>query len=155
MVDLAPSRAALESVFRVKYGEPASAWWGPAMRWRFGYFNPDDVYEALLDGLVGAQTRWLDVGCGRDLFPSNRPLARTLADRCRLLGLYARDRQPAHEARADEACEFTAERMIEIELARRDRQHGHRHTVAELLPDANGQPRIPSRQPWKAPQPGA
>jgi hypothetical protein len=75
------------------------------------------------------------------------------ADRCRLLELYARDRQLAHEARAEEACEFAAERMIEIELARRDRQHGHRHTVAELLPGPDGQPRHPGRQPWTPPQP--
>lgn len=27
-------------------------------------------------------SRWLDVGCGRDLFPNNQALARMLADRC-------------------------------------------------------------------------
>ena len=53
-------------------------------RW-FRYFNPDDWYEALLDSLVSENTRWLDVGSGRDIFPSNQKLARELADRCQLL----------------------------------------------------------------------
>jgi SAM-dependent methyltransferase len=58
------------------------------MRWGFGHFNPDDHYEALVDSLVGARTRWLDVGCGRNLFPSNEALARLLASRCnRLVGV--------------------------------------------------------------------
>jgi SAM-dependent methyltransferase len=51
------------------------------MRWRAGYFTPDDHYEALLDTLVEPGTRWLDVGCGRALFPNNPDLSRELADR--------------------------------------------------------------------------
>jgi SAM-dependent methyltransferase len=82
-----PSEAALREIFRLKYGDPAPGW-GPQMRLRAGYFNPDDHYEALVAGLVRPQTVWLDVGCGRDIFPSNRALARLLADRCRrLVGL--------------------------------------------------------------------
>ena len=79
-----PSEAALREIFRLKYGDPATGW-GPQMRMRAGYFNPDDHYEALVAGLVRPQTVWLDVGCGRDIFPSNRALARLLADRCRRL----------------------------------------------------------------------
>ena len=85
---LPPSEGALRDIFRLKYGEPASTGWGPRMRLSAGYFNPDDHYEALIASLVGERTRWLDVGCGRDIFPSNRALARRLADHCRrLVGL--------------------------------------------------------------------
>ncbi len=58
------------------------------MRARFGYHSPDEVYEALVWRMVGAQTSWLDVGCGRHLFPSNTPLARELAAKAkRLVGV--------------------------------------------------------------------
>ena len=80
-----PTRERLERVFRLKYGEPDELNWGPRMRLQRGHFTPDDVYEALVDSLVGDDTVWLDVGCGRDLFPSNRRLAQALADRCRRL----------------------------------------------------------------------
>jgi SAM-dependent methyltransferase len=50
-----------------------------------GYFTPDDHYEALLNRLVTPETRWLEVGCGRDIFPQNYRLARELSQRCRLL----------------------------------------------------------------------
>lgn len=80
-----PDRAALEDVFRLKYGDLATTGWAPRMRHRFGYFTPDDVYEAMVARLVTPGATWLDVGCGRDIFPSNRPLARRLADRCGLL----------------------------------------------------------------------
>lgn len=72
-------------VFAQKYGRAPDLGWGPAMRQRFAYYNPDDHYEAAVCDLVGAETRWLDVGCGRELFPSNRVLAADLAQRCRHL----------------------------------------------------------------------
>ena len=31
------------------------------------------------------ETSWIDVGCGRELFPSNRPLAKRLSERAKLL----------------------------------------------------------------------
>jgi SAM-dependent methyltransferase len=55
------------------------------MRLRFNYFNPDDYYEATVAKLVKGGCNWLDVGCGRHVFPSNARLARILADRCALL----------------------------------------------------------------------
>jgi 2-polyprenyl-3-methyl-5-hydroxy-6-metoxy-1,4-benzoquinol methylase len=75
----------LLDTFRRKYeaGEPAG--WSPRLRRRFGYFNPDDIYEATADSLVGPATAWLDVGCGRDIFPSNLKMAGLLADRCQIL----------------------------------------------------------------------
>lgn len=83
--DLVPTRQDLERLFLIKYGDLESCGWSPRMRHRFGYFNPDDQYEALVDRLIGEQTVWLDAGCGRFLFPSNAPLAKLLSDRCAYL----------------------------------------------------------------------
>jgi SAM-dependent methyltransferase len=79
------SRQELETIFHIKYGRAGDLGWGPRMRLLFGYFNPDDQYETLVAKLVNKNTRWLDVGCGRDLFPSNRALARQLSERCAFL----------------------------------------------------------------------
>ena len=80
-----PSPAELERIFRMKHGDPAAWGWGPRLRHRFGYFTPDDVYEATVAALVADGCTWVDVGCGRELFPGNRPLAEALAARCALL----------------------------------------------------------------------
>jgi SAM-dependent methyltransferase len=79
----------VEMVFRLKHGTPPRRWWtGPGMRRRFGFFTPDDYYEALVAHLVKPETAWLDVGSGRHVFPDNPPLARLLAARCcRLVGV--------------------------------------------------------------------
>lgn len=79
-----PTAAELREVFDLKHG-PAEGH-GPNVRlWkRLGYFNPDDVYEATVAGLVGPGTAWADVGGGRSPFPNNEPLARLLAARCGL-----------------------------------------------------------------------
>ena len=82
MIEAAPH---VSQILDLKYG-PRPAWgWGPILRDRFGYISPDDWYEATLFNLVTAGTSWLDVGCGRDIFPSNRRAAELLAQRCRLL----------------------------------------------------------------------
>src|SRR5215813_9149587 len=75
----------LYEVFRIKYGELSTTGWAPRMRFRFSYFSPDDYYETMVAKLVYEGCSWLDVGCGRNIFPSNRSLARLLADRCGLL----------------------------------------------------------------------
>ncbi len=72
----------LAKVTALKYGDLTQAGWGPRLRDRFGYFTPDDLYEAKVWSLVRPETDWLDVGCGRDIFPSNQAAARLLADRC-------------------------------------------------------------------------
>jgi SAM-dependent methyltransferase len=83
--DLNPTREELEEVFRLKYGDPRTTGWGPRTRHRFGYFTPDDFYEAVVAKLIYEGCSWIDVGSGRDLFPSNKPLARTLSTRCKIL----------------------------------------------------------------------
>ena len=84
-VDLLPSTDELRDVFLAKYGQPDKM--GPMQRlWRrVGYYSPDDFYEALVAKSVHEQTSWLDVGCGRNVFPGNERLADLLARRCRLL----------------------------------------------------------------------
>ncbi|MCA8943140.1 MAG: class I SAM-dependent methyltransferase [Planctomycetes bacterium] len=78
---LAPTRAELLEIFRMRHGDLESTGWQPRMRQRFGHFTPDEHYEALVAKLVTDGCRWLDVGCGRKLFPSNVELAETLSKR--------------------------------------------------------------------------
>ncbi len=75
----------LQQVFDLKYGQGQDVGWGPRLRLRFKYFNPDDYYEAMVAKLVGEGCAWVDLGCGRELFPDNQKLARVLADRCETL----------------------------------------------------------------------
>jgi SAM-dependent methyltransferase len=82
---LEPTGAELDEVFRLKHGAPETYGWMPRAWVRFRYFNPDDVYEALVARLVTAGCSWMDVGCGRAVFPTNGPLAGLLAGRCGLL----------------------------------------------------------------------
>lgn len=79
------TQSELIDLFDLKYRASGTLGPDPARRLRFGYFNPDDHYEALLRRLVHHEARWLDVGCGRNLFPSNRALASELSERCKLL----------------------------------------------------------------------
>jgi SAM-dependent methyltransferase len=79
--DEAVTRADLEAILRLKYGEPAAWGWSVRMSYEADYFTPDDYYEALVGKLVQQDAPWLDVGCGRDLFPHNQPLASLLSER--------------------------------------------------------------------------
>jgi len=75
----------MPDVLHFKYGDPAFRGWTPILRERFGYCSPDDWYEATLFHLIGPDTDWLDVGCGRRVFATNPEGARHLAATCRLL----------------------------------------------------------------------
>ncbi len=75
----------MERFWTAKYGDVALTGWRVRLRRRFHYFTPDDFYEAAVEQRVHSSTRWLDVGCGRNLFPSNSSLSRALASRCRRL----------------------------------------------------------------------
>jgi SAM-dependent methyltransferase len=77
--------AARRDVFHIKTEGFDQLGWSPRMRQRFGYFTPDEWYEAIILLLVDKNTEWLDVGCGRGLFPFNPNLERLLSSRCRLL----------------------------------------------------------------------
>ena len=78
---LSPSKSELIAIFDTKYSRTAVMGWGPRMRRDFDYFTPDDQYEAIVAKLVGNGTWWADIGCGRDIFPSNPELAKTLSER--------------------------------------------------------------------------
>jgi len=80
-----PTPADLERAFGLKVRDLATAGWGPRMARRFGYYSPDDYYEAVMLRLASEGMAWLDVGCGRAIFPSNPALARLLADRVKVL----------------------------------------------------------------------
>lgn len=81
----APDRSDLMAVFNRKYRREKELGWGPRTRLRFDYFNPDDHYEALVASLVRPGIFWADVGCGRDIFPSNPELAGELSRRSAVL----------------------------------------------------------------------
>jgi 2-polyprenyl-3-methyl-5-hydroxy-6-metoxy-1,4-benzoquinol methylase len=80
-----PLAEACQEIFRLRMPESGPLGWSPKLRSQFGYYTPDEWYEAALFCLVDAKTDWLDVGCGHDLFPSNRKLADVLSARCHLL----------------------------------------------------------------------
>jgi len=83
-----PDEPSLRQMFHRRYGPTRRLGWGPRMRLDCGYYTPDDVYEALVAGLVVQGISWLDVGCGRELFPNNLGLAEALSKRCaRLTGV--------------------------------------------------------------------
>lgn len=85
MAQLDVTSEELEKLFLLKYGPVETTGWSPRRRHEFGYYSPDDYYEALVDKLVTPTTRWLDVGSGRDIFPSNKKLAELLARRAEKL----------------------------------------------------------------------
>ena len=83
-----PDEASLRQMFHRRYGSSETLGWGPRLRQQCGYYTPDDVYESLVAGLVVPGVSWLDVGCGRELFPNNLGLAEILSRRCaRLTGV--------------------------------------------------------------------
>jgi SAM-dependent methyltransferase len=75
----------LRGLVAQKHGDPATAGWGVRRRHRFGFFTPDDHYEALVRRFVEPGTRWLDVGGGTSVFPHNAALAGELSQRAALL----------------------------------------------------------------------
>lgn len=75
----------IERFWSAKYGDVTCTGWRVRLRRCFRYFTPDDYYEATVDKHVNSGTVWLDVGCGRNLFPSNTSLSRLLASRCQRL----------------------------------------------------------------------
>ena len=79
---LLPTPAEMAVLFRQKFGDPDAVGWAPRRRFRFGYYLPADVYEALVSKLVVPGCAWLDVGGGHAIFPENPRLARDLVSRC-------------------------------------------------------------------------
>ena len=82
-LEITPS--SLTETFEQKYRRKGRLGSGPARRLRWGYFSPEEHYETLVNQLVTGETRWLDVGCGRAVFPSNPTLSKELSQRCTML----------------------------------------------------------------------
>jgi len=62
-------------------GSVENVGWRPLLRDRYGYFQPEHYYEAIVAQLVTPGCRWLDVGGGKAIFPNSPRLSRELADR--------------------------------------------------------------------------
>ncbi|MBI5851029.1 MAG: class I SAM-dependent methyltransferase [Planctomycetes bacterium] len=75
----------LDELFRLKHGDPETTGWSPRRRYRFGYHQPADHYEAMVRKLVTPETDWIDIGGGGALFPDNQPLSKLLSERARRL----------------------------------------------------------------------
>lgn len=78
---IAPSAFELREIYDAKYRNKASLGWGPQTRLRFKYFSPDEQYEAVVSKLLQEDCSWVDIGCGREIFPSNPGLADVLSKR--------------------------------------------------------------------------
>jgi SAM-dependent methyltransferase len=72
----------LQRLAEIKHGPDGNAGWDTTLRMKFGHYTPNDYYESCVESLVDCATRWIDVGGGDAVFPSNPRLARLLADRC-------------------------------------------------------------------------
>ena len=79
------SKEELQELFNIKYGDLATTGWSPKLRYQYGYYQANDMYEAYLTKIINKDTRWIDIGGGRALFPSNAPLSKKLAEKCKKL----------------------------------------------------------------------
>ncbi|GJL74753.1 class I SAM-dependent methyltransferase [Nitrosomonas sp.] len=70
----------VKSVFRFTYGSNPKGE-GPQIRKKFAYFTPEDYYQASIVSILKKSDKWLDIGCGRDIFPDNQRLAKILTSR--------------------------------------------------------------------------
>jgi len=111
-----PLIEACKEIFRLKIPASGLLGWSPRLRSQFGYYTPDEWYEAALFCLIDEKTDWLDVGCGWQLFPSNRRLADVLSSRCRsLTGV-----DPDESIRRNKwVHEFIQRRLEEVDTDRR------------------------------------
>jgi len=72
----------VKQIFRFTYGKlPKGS--GPTIRKKYGYFTPEDYYQASIASILKRGDKWLDIGCGRDIFPNNHRLARILTTRAK------------------------------------------------------------------------
>lgn len=118
----------LYQLFLIKYGRPESGGWSPRQRLRFGYYQPSDYYEAIVEKYVTDSTTWVDVGGGRAIFPNNIKLSEQLAQRCKKM--VAVDPSPnvyehpyAHERHQSLFEEFETEERFDLATFRMVAEH--------------------------------
>ena len=80
-----PSEKDMNAFAWKRQGDPKNHGWRVRMHHRFGYFSSQKWYEAVVDRLVTDDSKWLDVGGGKTVFPYNKKLSEELASRCDLL----------------------------------------------------------------------
>lgn len=119
---------ARREVFRIKTEKLHQLGWSPQIRRHFGYFTPDEWYEAAIFRLIDRDTEWLDVGCGRDLLPFNPNLEQLLSSRCRwLVGVDPDDNIDEHPLLHERyKCaieDFEAERQFDLITLRMVAEH--------------------------------
>jgi len=72
----------VKRIFRFTYGSNPEGE-GPRIRKSYAYFTPEDYYQASIATILKKGDKWLDIGCGRDIFPDNKRLANILAARAK------------------------------------------------------------------------
>jgi SAM-dependent methyltransferase len=112
----------MKTRFAARYGDVRNHGWWVRTSSRFGYHHPVTWYETLVDKLVTAETRWIDVGGGKQSFPSNAELSAELARRCSLLVVV----DPSHNVHSNELAHERAQCLIE------DYQSDRRFDLATL-----------------------
>jgi 2-polyprenyl-3-methyl-5-hydroxy-6-metoxy-1,4-benzoquinol methylase len=80
-----PSYRDLEKHSESLYGDIRQHGWRVRMKHWFGYVSSEAWYETMVDNLVTEGCSWIDVGGGKSIFPSNKPLSARLAKRCAFL----------------------------------------------------------------------
>lgn len=120
--------ATLPKVLREKYGDLNRGGWGPRIRSRFGYATPDDWYEAFISSMVTSRTVWLDVGCGRNIFPHNPVTEARLSKSCQfLVGLdpddNIDDNQAIHERVKCDIESYNSDRRYDLVTLRMVAEH--------------------------------
>ena len=134
MIDFTfPSQKTVDAVFRRHFGDPLQNGWRVRMRHKFGYFLPEEWYQAVVDQMVTDKCRWIDVGGGKSIFPDNRRLSAELAERCAHLvgvdpseGIDQNDlvdervKNTIEEYRSDELFDLATLRMVAEHIAEPD-----------------------------------
>jgi 2-polyprenyl-3-methyl-5-hydroxy-6-metoxy-1,4-benzoquinol methylase len=118
----------IDAMYEGKFGVKEKVGWHPRLCREMNYYSPDIYYEALVAKLVFPGCRWLDVGCGRDVFPNNPDLARFLSDRAGFLyGIDPDDNVKSNEFVDDyfhgSAEECTAEGDFDVATLRMVAEH--------------------------------
>ncbi len=71
----------LYHAFVTRQGDARKTGWAPRRRLRFGYYQPSNYYDAIVNKCLHTGDSWLDVGGGHQIFPDNRHLAEELVQR--------------------------------------------------------------------------
>ena len=72
----------VKRIFRFTYGSNPTGD-GPQIRKNYDYHTPEDYYQASIASILKPGDKWLDIGCGRDIFPNNQRLAKVLTTRAK------------------------------------------------------------------------